>query len=78
MHSPGRREETVLAVRPVSMYQHPSTHLAIARERQQDLVREARRHELARRVADERPGLVARLRAFVGTHAARRPVARPA
>jgi hypothetical protein len=54
---------------------HPSTHLALARERQADLLREARTRELARTVAPEKgPGLLARLSAF----ARRRPAARPA
>ena len=60
------------------MYYNPHTHLAIARERQADMIREARNRELARRVADERPGLISRLRARFGEYGARQPVARPA
>jgi hypothetical protein len=60
------------------MYYSPHTHLAIARERQADMVREARNRELATLVADERPGLISRLRARFGEHGAKQPVARPA
>jgi hypothetical protein len=61
------------------MHYSPHTHLAIARERQADLIREARKHELARSVAAERPSLISRLRArFAERGAAQQPVARPA
>jgi hypothetical protein len=56
----------------------PHTHLAIARERHADMIREARKHELARRVAGERPGLISRLRARFGEERAKQPVVRPA
>lgn len=41
---------------------NPHTHMALARARQEDMIREARRHELARQVSKpEGPGLGARL-----------------
>jgi hypothetical protein len=60
------------------MNYHPHTHLDIARQRHADMLREARKGELARSVADPRPGLISRLRAFFGTRGAKQPVARPA
>ena len=60
------------------MHYSPNIHLAIARERQADMIREARQHELARRVTAEQPSLISRLRARFGRHAAGQPVARPA
>lgn len=61
------------------MYYHPHTHLEISRARQEDLVREADKRQLARLVAEERPGLTARIRAFLGERSAKRqPVVRPA
>jgi hypothetical protein len=41
-------------------YSNPHTHMALARARQEDMMREARKHELARLVPKrERGGLVA-------------------
>jgi hypothetical protein len=60
------------------MYSNPHTHLAIAREREADLLREARKRELARSVASERPSLLSRVRARFGERGAGQPVARPA
>jgi hypothetical protein len=51
----------------------PHTHLAIARARQEDLIRQAERDELARSFQDERPSVVSRLR----SHLARRFSPRP-
>jgi hypothetical protein len=60
------------------MYYSPHTHLAISRERQDDLLREARNRELARLVSDDRPSLLSRVRGFIGQHSAKQPVARTA
>jgi hypothetical protein len=58
------------------MYYSPHTHLALARERQADLIREARRNELARLVPkDERPGFIARLAGRLHLHQSPRPAA---
>ena len=57
---------------------NPSTHLALAREKQADFLREARTRELARAVAPEKgPGLFARLAAFARRRPATRPAAQP-
>ncbi|MGH3045524.1 MAG: hypothetical protein ACRDNC_00735 [Gaiellaceae bacterium] len=57
-------------------YYSPHTHLALARARQEDLIREARRRELARLVPkDEGPSLLARLAARLRRREAPRPVA---
>jgi hypothetical protein len=48
------------------MYTNPHTHLAIARERHADLVREAERRNLAAAFKDERPGFLSRLRSRLG------------
>lgn len=69
------REDAGGHLRPVAMsYYSPHTHLALAQARQEDLIREARGRELARLVAEERPGLVSRLAARLR----RRPVTRAA
>ena len=48
-----------MAGRPVSMtYYSPNTHLVLARARQEDMIRQARRAELARRATKaERTGV---------------------
>jgi hypothetical protein len=57
------------------MYRH-STHLALARARQEELLHEAEQRRLARLVAnDERPGLVARLAVLLRRRRAGRPAA---
>jgi hypothetical protein len=68
-------EESRAPVRPVGMQQSPHSYLALAHARQDDLLREADRHRLARSLRNERPGALARLRA----HFARRrePQSRP-
>jgi hypothetical protein len=48
------------------MYYDPHTHLTIARDRHEDMLREARNAELARLVQDERPSIVTRLRGLFG------------
>jgi hypothetical protein len=61
------------------MYYDPHTHLAIARARHEDMLREARQRELARSVAVERPSLIARLSGLLRERrGAKQPVARPA
>jgi hypothetical protein len=60
------------------MYYNPHTHLDIARQRHADMLRDARKRELAHSVAEPRPGLIVRLRGFFGTRRAQQPVARPA
>ncbi|HUC34444.1 MAG TPA: hypothetical protein VMR48_01975 [Gaiellaceae bacterium] len=57
------------------MYYSPHSHLAIARARQEDMLRDAERARLARRFEDERPGVFTRL----WTHVSRKrePSARP-
>jgi hypothetical protein len=68
-------EEAAGRGRPVTMtYYNPHTHLALARARQEDMIREARRAELARLVPrDEREGLGAWI-----AHLFKRNVHRPA
>jgi hypothetical protein len=56
----------------------PHTHLAISRERQEDMLREAHKRQLARLVSDDRPSLLSRIRSLVGQRSVRQPVARPA
>ena len=57
------------------MYYNPHTHLAIARARQEDMIRQADRDRLARSFEDERPGAFVRLRArLAGRH---QPQSRP-
>jgi hypothetical protein len=57
------------------MYSNPHTHLAIARARQEDMIRQADRDRLARSFEDERPGAFDRLRARLA--ARRQPHSRP-
>jgi hypothetical protein len=57
------------------MYSNPHTHLAIARARHEDMIRQADRDRLARSFEDERPGVVVRLRARLATR--RHPQSRP-
>jgi hypothetical protein len=52
---------------------NPQTHLAIARDRHADMIREVERGRLARSFVDERPGVFSRLR----THLSRRREAEP-
>jgi hypothetical protein len=60
------------------MYYDPHTHLAIARDRHEDMLREARNAELARLVQDERPSIVTRLRGLFGHRVKQQPaVPRP-
>lgn len=60
------------------MYYDPHTHLTIARDRHEDMLREARNAELARLVQDERPSIVTRLRGLFGHRAKHQPaVPRP-
>lgn len=55
-------------------YYSPHTHIALARERHEDLIREASRRELAKLVADEKGlGLAARLVARLRSREAPRP-----
>jgi hypothetical protein len=60
------------------MYYSPHTHLAISRERQEDMLRDAHKRQLARLVSDDRPSLLRRIRSLVGERSVRQPVARPA
>jgi hypothetical protein len=55
------------------MYYDPHTHLAIARDRHEDMLREARKATLARSVQDDRPGLVMRLRGLFGHRVKHQP-----
>jgi hypothetical protein len=56
-------------------YYSPHTHLALARARQEDLIREARRHELARLVPKrESTGVLVRIASLLKRHQ-RRPAA---
>jgi hypothetical protein len=57
------------------MYFSPHSHLAIARARHEDMLRDAERARLARSFDDERPGVITRLR----THLSRKrePSAKP-
>jgi hypothetical protein len=68
-------EESRAPARHVGMQQSPHSYLALAHARQNDLLKEAERHRLARSLRDERPSALARLRA----HFARRhePQSRP-
>ena len=61
------------------MYYDPHTHLTIARDRHEDMLREARKAQLARSVEDDdnRPGIVARLRGLLGERVKHEPAARP-
>jgi hypothetical protein len=60
------------------MYYSPHTHMDISRQRHEDMLREARNHELARLVEDDRPGLVARFRKHLPSLSERRqPAVRP-
>ncbi|MGH3031353.1 MAG: hypothetical protein ACRDNE_11460 [Gaiellaceae bacterium] len=55
-------------------YYSPHTHIALARERHEDFIREASRRELARVVAGEKSlGLAARLAARLRRREAPRP-----
>jgi hypothetical protein len=56
----------------------PYMHLAIMRDRHADMLREARKHELARRATEGRPGVFARLRARFGADGSRQPAPRAA
>jgi hypothetical protein len=47
------------------MSYHPITQMALARSRQDDLLREAERHRLASEAHRDEPGLRARLAAFL-------------
>ncbi|MEO8291155.1 MAG: hypothetical protein ABI649_09210 [Gaiellaceae bacterium] len=49
------------------MYYSPHTHLALAKARHEDMLREAERERLARRFRDERPSVLARFRSFVSS-----------
>jgi hypothetical protein len=60
------------------MYYSPHTHLAISRERQEDMLREAHKRQLARLVPNDRPSLLSRFRSLIGQRSAKQPVARPA
>jgi len=57
------------------MYYNPHTHLAIARARQEDMIRQADRARLARSFEDERPSAIVRLRARLAVR--RHPQSRP-
>jgi hypothetical protein len=60
------------------MYYSPNTHLDISRERHEDMLRDARKRELARLVEDDRPSLVARARKlFPGRGERHQPAVRP-
>jgi hypothetical protein len=60
------------------MYYDPHTHLTIARDRHEDMLREARKAQLARSVEDDhRLGIVARLRGLLGERVKHEPAARP-
>ena len=56
----------------------PYMHLVIMRDRHADLLREARKHELARQATAGRPGVLARLRARFGAEGSRQPAPRAA
>jgi hypothetical protein len=65
------------------MYANPHTHLALARARHEDMIRDAQKHELARLATSDRPGLLTRLRSLVGSRGSveqgvKHPVANPA
>jgi hypothetical protein len=60
------------------MYYSPHTHMDISRERHEDMLRDARKRELARLVEDDRPSLVARARKLFPSRSERhQPAARP-
>jgi hypothetical protein len=59
------------------MYYDPHTHLTIARDRHEDMLREARKAQLARNVEAPRPGIVARLRGLLGERVKHEPAPRP-
>jgi hypothetical protein len=59
------------------MYYDPHTHLTIARDRHEDMLREARKAQLARSVEGHRPGIVARLRGVLGERVKHEPAPRP-
>jgi hypothetical protein len=59
------------------MYYTPHTHLAIARDRHEDMLREAHKRQLARLVSDNRPSLLSRIRSLIGQRSVTQPVARP-
>jgi hypothetical protein len=60
------------------MYYSPHTHLDISRQRHEDMLRDARKQELARLVEDDRPGLVARFRKYLPRRSERhQPAVRP-
>ena len=55
------------------MYYSPHSHLAIARARHEDMIRDADRARLARSFAEDKPGRLSRL----WTHLARKREADP-
>jgi hypothetical protein len=55
------------------MYYSPHSHLAIARARHEDMLRDAERAQLARSFDEEKPGMLSRL----WTHLARKREADP-
>ena len=61
------------------MYYDPHTHLTIARDRHEDMLREARKAHLARSVEDkhQRLGIVARLRGLRRERVQHEPAVRP-
>jgi hypothetical protein len=60
------------------MYYDPHTHLTIARDRHEDMLREARKAQLARSVEVHRgPGIVARVRGLFGERVKHEPAPRP-
>ena len=69
-------EESRPRVRPVGMFYSPSSQLALARARNEDLVREADRARLARSLKDDRLGALSRIRAHLARkrHPNRHPV----
>ena len=68
-------EESRAPVRHVGMQQSPHSYLTLAHARQDDLLKEADRLRLARSLRDERPGALARLRAYFARR--REPQSRP-
>ena len=60
------------------MYYDPHTHLTIARDRHEDMLREARKAQLARSVEGPRgPGILARVRGLFGERVKHEPAPRP-
>jgi hypothetical protein len=57
------------------MVYNPHTYLALARAREEELLREARRHALRPASWNERPSVRTRLAALVGRRPARRALA---